>query len=79
MRLVVCHHRAHPELDWRPLGRLRSGGVVDYEISADLGVVLVRCDDWARQLAGDALGVELRELVEGRLGVPVENAPVVDE
>lgn len=77
VRLVLCHHHARPELDWRPLGRLRSGGAVEYELSPELGVVLVRYDDW--WLAGASLVDELRELVERTLDVTVEGEPILDE
>lgn len=78
MRLVLCHHYAHPELDWRPLGRLRSGGDVEYDLSAELGVVLVRYDDWTSERAGAGLVDELRELLERSLGIVVEGTPVLD-
>lgn len=79
VRLVLCHHYARPELDWRPLGRLRSGGEVEYEVSHELGIVLVRYDDWTSWRAGGALLEELRELVEGTLGVQLEGDPILDE
>ncbi|UJR81512.1 hypothetical protein [Sandaracinus amylolyticus] len=77
MRMYLVRAHAEPERPWSPLGKLASGGRVEYCVATDLDALLVRYDDWTswRAAHGAGLTPELLELVARTIAIQIDGVP----